>query len=441
MPAAPIAKGQTFSLPRASKLSFIRLWIHYLTGFTGIIIAASIIVAAGIAFYENEAIRQWIDTYRQKIAVALHSLGDEINPPSQNMEEDEEAQRRRRQSIIRRNQLELVRRAREEGVAVDLDELAAIARDYDAQNPEARRSPSRTFDDLVGSDGMLRARDITAASTTATAAIEEDGLRHRGAGARGFSSGSPLANPFDDAAAALFDEELIGLHDNEVWSQPDTLQSRESTRTLSAEPLIDVSNNTAQSPYKTDDELNAEIAEAIRRSLEDVTTTAMVVDDTPPAPLSASQEMVEAPPDPPTSVPGSIYESYYYGPHPSNLQQSLSLASGSFHSATAQQLQPLTIIPPQIADEQEDNNALTPAGAMTPTEDGFSTAASLAGSGADVGVISEIESMADDHDIHDQQSEAGFSEAYSVIGTSTPGSWTDVESVDGEEEHGQVHLG
>lgn len=428
-------------------MSFIRHWLHCLTGVTGIIVAASILVAAGIAFYENEAIRQWIDTYRQKIAMALHSLGDEINPPSRSTEEDEEAQRRRRQSIIRRNQLELVRRAREEGVAVDLDELAAIARNYDAQHPELRRNPTRTFDDLVGSDGMLRDRDITAASTTATAAAEEDGLRQRGAGARGFSSGSSLANPFDDAAAALFDKELIGLHDNEVWSQADTRESRESTHTLSAEPLIDVSNNTAQSPYKTDDELNAEIAEAIRRSLEDVTTTAVVVDDTPTAPLSVSQEMSEAHLDPPTSVPGSIYESYYYGAHPSNIQQTISPNSGSFHSATAQQQLPPSALTIQTnVNDHNDDDALTPAGTMTPTEDGFSTAASLAGSGADIGVISEIESMAEDH--HDQdndhQSEAGFSEAYSVVGASTPGSWTDVESVDGEEEHGQggqMHVG
>lgn len=323
---------------------------------------------------------------------------------------------------------------------MDLDELAEVARSYDEQHPELRRDPSRTFDDLVGSDGMLR--DLAAASTTATAAAEDNGLRHRGAGARGFASGSSLANPFDDAAQVLFDQELIGLHDNDVWSQDDVQKSHESTHTLSAEPLVDVSENeSSKSPYKTDDELEAEIAEAIRRSLEDMPADATMLDETTAAKDQASQEMTETHPDPPTSIPGSVYESYYYGPHPSNLQQQV--ASPTSRSATLQPEEELMQLDPIV----EDDGAHTPAGTMTPTEDGFSAAASVAGSGADVGVISEIESIGGEHE-HDQQSEAGFSEAYSVVGASTPGSWTDVESMDGEEDHGlagtgtqQAHLG
>jgi hypothetical protein len=350
-----------------------------------------------------------------------------------------------------------VSRAREEGVAVDLDELVAIARDYDEQHGrrhEERRNTSRTFDEIVGSDGMLRDRDGGAtASTTAMADTWGEGVRRRGVGTRGFADGSAFANPFVDEAQARFEQELLGLHNAEVWSQDDALrQSRGSTRTLSAEPLMELASN--QSQYKTDDELDAEIAEAIRRSLEDVANTTSVTEkgpepkpeakaeDPPPSYLEASQsEMSQLHhrqiPDPPTSVPGSIYESFYYGPHPS-LQQNLS-AGSSFHSATAQP-EPLISIDPMPIDEEDEHDVPTPAGAMTPTEDGFSTAASLAGSGRDVGVLSDIESLtADEH--ADQRSEAGFSEVYSVVDVSTPGSWTDVESVDGEEDqgHGQVH--
>jgi hypothetical protein len=362
---------------------------------------------------------------------------------------------------VRRNQAELVRRAREEGVAVDLDELVAIARDYDDQHGrthERRRDASRTFDEIVGSDGMLRDREGGArASTTATADAGSEGVRRRGVGARGFADGSAFANPFDDEAQALFEHELLGLQDSEVWSQDDALrQSRESTRTLSAEPLIELASTTSsnQSQYKTDEELDAEIAEAIRRSLEDVATTSATekvpepeakVEEPPPSYFEASNpEMSQLHhhhhqvPDPPTSVPGSIYESFYYGPHP-NLEQNFRGGS-SFHSATAQP-EALTSIDPMPIDEEDERDVPTPAGTMTPTEDGFSSAASLIGSGRDVGVLSDIESLIADEEHMEQRSEAGFSETYSVVGVSTPGSWTDVESVDGEEDqpHGQVH--
>jgi hypothetical protein len=46
----------------------------------GIIITVSILVAASIAAYENPHVRAWIDRTRQKVAMGLHSLGDEIQP-------------------------------------------------------------------------------------------------------------------------------------------------------------------------------------------------------------------------------------------------------------------------------------------------------------------------------------------------------------------------
>jgi len=367
----------------------------------GLIVAASIIVAAGIAFYENEHIRQWIDTYRQKIAMALHSLGDEISPPSRSPEEDEEARRRRRESIIRHNQLELVRRAREEGVAVDLDELAAVATTYDAQHPEERRSnPNATFDDLVGSDGMLRdSASAAAASTTATAAASDAGLRQRGAGARGFASGTGAANPFDDDAQVLFDHALIGLHDADVWSQAsgDTARSRTLSAAATADP---------QSPYKSDAELAADIAEAIRRSL---------ADGAPAASAAAPA------PDPPTSVPASAAAS----PFASLLLRREMHESGS---AVSPALASLLLAAPDV--DGDEDGAPSPPGTLTPTEDTRS-AASVAGSGGDVGLLAEVESW--------EGSEDGrASEAFSVVGgesaPSEGGSWTDVESLEGEEE-------
>lgn len=46
----------------------------------GIIIAASILVAAGLAAYENDQIRAWFDRTRTKIALELQNLGNDTRP-------------------------------------------------------------------------------------------------------------------------------------------------------------------------------------------------------------------------------------------------------------------------------------------------------------------------------------------------------------------------
>ncbi|KAF2621855.1 hypothetical protein BU25DRAFT_353518, partial [Macroventuria anomochaeta] len=164
---------------------------------TGLIIAASVLVAAGIAIYENPQVRQWVDQSRRKIAVALHSLGDDIQPRRQSESSDDfEERKRRREELIRRNRNELIRRAREEGIAVDLDELAKIGTE-DAALAEKRScaNRSKSFDELVGSDGMLRqGATATGSDTTNT------GMRKRGVA--GFAAGTATAattsNPFAD---------------------------------------------------------------------------------------------------------------------------------------------------------------------------------------------------------------------------------------------------
>ncbi|KAI8941616.1 hypothetical protein NX059_002829 [Plenodomus lindquistii] len=224
----------------------------------GLIIAASVLVAAGIAIYENPQVRQWVDQSRRKIAVALHSLGDDIQPrrPSESSD-DYEARAKQREELIRRNRNELIRRAREEGVAVDLDELARIGDEAAEQGPRRRNhgrgDRTKSFDTLVGDDGKLRG------DTTATANTNSDaGLRNRGVS--GFAAGSAAAatmsNPFSD------DAELFNHNDQDdeapspkpfIYTESPT---RESTVTLqptvSASPpsptatLIDLTPETSE---------------------------------------------------------------------------------------------------------------------------------------------------------------------------------------------------
>lgn len=107
----------------------------------------SVLIAAGIAVYENPQVRQWVDNSRRKIAVALHSLGDEIGPrppprrsppdPSTRPDESPEAverRRRARQEILERGRALQEKRARR-------------GKSYD--------ETSQSFDTIVDQNGSL----------------------------------------------------------------------------------------------------------------------------------------------------------------------------------------------------------------------------------------------------------------------------------------------
>ncbi len=222
---------------------------HPLT--TGILIAASVIVAAGIAIYESPQVRQWVDQSRRKIAVALHSLGDEIQPRRFSESSDDfDERKRRREELIRTNRNELIRRAREEGIAVDLDELAKIGtEDTVRAEQRSRANRSKSFDELVGSDGMLR-QDVMATGNDSS----DNGLRKRGVAGfvAGTAAAATITNPFADENV-LFD---VGDDDDEAQSpKPFTYEeptTRQSTATIEpstptqtlATPLIDLSTES-----------------------------------------------------------------------------------------------------------------------------------------------------------------------------------------------------
>jgi hypothetical protein len=188
--------------------------------------------------------------------VALHNLGDDIQPrrPSESSD-DFELRKRRREELVRRNRNELIRRAREEGVAVDLDELARIG-DESTETAERRSRVDRTksFDTLVRDDGMLR-DDTKATGNDAS----DNGLRKRGAAgfAAGTAAGAAMANPFAD------EDVLFDVGDGEDAQSPKEFTyaeptSRESTATLEATtpPLIDLTSEAThvepQSHEETD---------------------------------------------------------------------------------------------------------------------------------------------------------------------------------------------
>lgn len=368
---------------------------------TGLIIAASVLVAAGIAIYESPQVRQWVDQSRRKIAVALHSLGDEIQP-RRNPEplDDFELRKRRREELVRRNRNELIRRAREEGIAVDLDELARIGQeDVEPAERRARRgtvASQRSFDDLVGSDGMLKR---TEAETTATETLD-GGLRNRSAAgfAAGAAVGAAATNPFSDDHV-LFDR------DDEEASSP-----RPFTYT---EPGTRESSTTVEGDVQT--------APPTSENLIDLDSETVYMH-----PLEAENPQT-------ASIPSSIAPA---SEHSNDNDQ----AAQSFYSFVSE-------------DDQPPEPEHLSTGTLTPrSERSAFTGASVVGSHAD---DIAIMSMQNDTD-HDARSEifseggfteAGFSEAgfselgENGVGAMTPSSWTDVGSDDESEWGGMAQGG
>ncbi|KAJ5727759.1 hypothetical protein N7493_005579 [Penicillium malachiteum] len=112
----------------------------------GILVTVTALVAAGVAVYQSPQFQEWMNTSRRKIAVALHNLGDEIQPrdaasPAQDdisMTEEvgEAAEERRR--IAR---AEIMRRA---------------ALLESRRNSKDSQKPVDSFDTLVDQEGKLR---------------------------------------------------------------------------------------------------------------------------------------------------------------------------------------------------------------------------------------------------------------------------------------------
>ncbi|KAJ5082607.1 hypothetical protein N7532_011650 [Penicillium argentinense] len=121
----------------------------------GIIVTVSVLVAAGVAVYRSPQFQEWMITSRRKIALALHNLGDGIEPRdpvrediSMTEETGEAAEERRR--IAR---AEIMRRA-------TLLELHCQSKDSG--------NPLSSFDSLVDKNGNLRVVDDHEAKETDT---------------------------------------------------------------------------------------------------------------------------------------------------------------------------------------------------------------------------------------------------------------------------------
>lgn len=302
--------------------------------------------------------------------------------------------------MIRRNRNELVRRAREEGIAVDLDELARIGRE-DSEKAASRQrretnASERSFDELVGSDGKLRKDEATAHAATGTDS-SNSGLRQRGVAgfAAGSASAATVANPFSDDHV-LFD--------------------RDEPEAPSPSPFTYVEPGTRESSATLEDD---HISSPTAGQLIDLTPETVYLH--PENPQTASIPQSEAGEEP---------------------------AAQSFYSFTISASQPNPI--PTGPDDDIENVS---TGTLTPrSEHSDFTGASIVGSQADDIAILSMQNDTD-HDARSEVfsesgfTEAGFSEAgfsevgEGRVGVMTPSSWTDVGSDDESEWGGPAQGG
>jgi len=176
------------------------------------IIVASVAVAAAIALYESPEVRRVAEDLRRRIAVALHSLGDNLDPslrePRFNRPEDAEGFLQSRGSLGADEGVdaddETRRRQREELMYWNArrEEMQGQKRreSEQAANPDA--SPSQralTFDDFLKEDNTAeRGTFVYNTGASRWGEDQQQGIRRRGIeGVRGLSA-SMIANPFSD---------------------------------------------------------------------------------------------------------------------------------------------------------------------------------------------------------------------------------------------------
>ena len=337
----------------------------------GVLITVSILLAAGIAVYENPQIREWIDRSRQKIALALHSLGDDVDPrsssprlddPSMREDASEVAEARRRQAraeIMERGRIMEERRRRKQGSRSGSDS-------------------SQTFDSVVDKAGMLKNTEATQATSSAVEpAFASEGLTTRHVESRGQGLHESV-----DSAISL---RQLSPRQAAIAADADPFTSRyeEEMRNAWNLPLLETENATLSSHAS--------------ESLIDFTPTS------------------EFPPDPEVSIPdngqshNAAKDSQYFSAAASRSSHTLSNDEADFYYAhPSNPNQPIVPMP------EQDNRSQIPVS--------ISSAPSIAGS-MDHVHASDIEGSEDG-----VMSELGD-------GMHTPGSaWTDVGSVVSDPE-------
>lgn len=363
---------------------------------SGAAVAVSVAVATALAIYESPELRRYADDVRRRIAIALHSIGDGIEPPYREprfnrpedadgfmlsrrdpgVDADDETRRRQRDELLYWNSLRLR--------ATDDDQPRDAAAAHVHRPSAVKRGPS--FDDFLQQDGDDAEVGAYVYNTGADARhAPTPGLRHRSG-----IAASLYANPFAD-------ENCIG---------PD-----------------DVSDMVTSHAPPVKDEVMSDIYSVTTRQSHDNRSVTMepspVLVDTMPAP---------ADPSPPESRPAETLERVllddeYMSAGQEDRDEAYASIQAWAHDSSRNFYSPLPVTPAAPASEPE----LISDGQLTPTD-----SMSLIGSDEHLANETLSSRVGDTGRPYDVLSESE--------GMLTPASWSEVGSVVSESEpHGPVH--
>ncbi|KAI1079492.1 hypothetical protein F5B20DRAFT_166527 [Whalleya microplaca] len=359
------------------------------------VIAVSVAVAAAIAVYESPELQRMASDLRRRIAIALHSLGDNISPAEREnlfnrpedaegflqsrgfgagsepgVDADDETRRRQREELMYWNAMREHKNEKER------------FSEKGASRPTSSRRVS-SFDDFLRQDSNAE-KGAFVFQSGSEIQTSEGLVRRRGDGARGLNC-SAYTNPFADSHGI---DEDIAFENSLMEPEKEELMSDVYSAT-------DLGNNKEQRSRSAT--LSAPQTPALP-ALIDVNEHAPA---TPERPLPAEEEL--GPDEYMTAGQDDRDEAY------SSIQAwANNTSDASFYS-------PLPVSPEAPMSEPE----LISEGALTPTD-----SASLAGSGEDIG---------------DEVSARSYSVMSDDEGIMTPASWTEVGSVVSESENGAAH--
>ncbi|KAG5658437.1 hypothetical protein KAF25_010618 [Fusarium avenaceum] len=357
---------------------------------SGAVVAVSVAVATAVAIFESPEVRRYADDVRRRIAMALHSIGENIDPPyrepvfnrpedadgflesrrgvgaENGVDADEETRRRQREELLYWNMVMLGKQEKEQKMKESSDEPSRSMADT------PRRGSS--FDDFLRQDEGAE-RGAFVFNTGADTRGADEGLRRRGDGPRGFST--LYTNPFADEHNIdheELDDEVKSIRHispandevSDIYSA--TTQDREETP---AAALIDTDPTPARSETASSATLEHEIG----------------VDEY----MTAGQE-----------DRGEAYAS---------IQAWAQNTSPEFYS-------PLPVTPSAPMSEPE---IISDDGMMTPTD-----SVSLVGSGEDIANDAQSSREGENGRYFDVMSESS--------GMATPASWSEVGSVISESD-------
>ncbi|KAG6001505.1 hypothetical protein E4U21_004276 [Claviceps maximensis] len=214
--------------------------VHHVVLASGAVVAVSVAVATALAMYENPELRRYADDIRRRVAMALHSLGNGINPPERDpmfnrpedaegfllstrgvgaepgVDADEETRRRQRDELMYWNSLRLQNK-NEDGEAP----AALSSHTQQASRPQSGTHGATTFDDMLTRDDTAQPGTYII-STGADVRDRRAGLRHRG----GLAAPSVYANPFADENH-LDHDEVADLPASYVPSKEDSSNTQD----------------------------------------------------------------------------------------------------------------------------------------------------------------------------------------------------------------------